>query len=72
MIGVPSPRALALLILGVLATRIAAIYPEGHFNHVTKISDEGQLNTLIDETLSKDKTLMVRWIARKVRVCIVS
>lgn len=61
--GVPSPRAVALLVLGVLVTQIAAIYPDGHFNHITKISDEGQLNTLIDETLSADKTLMVRWIA---------
>jgi len=63
MIGIPSPRALALLILGVLATQISAIYPDGHFNHVTKISDESQLHSLIDETLSADKTLMVRWIA---------
>jgi len=62
MIGIPSPRAVALLILGLVA-QISAIYPDGHFNHVTKISDESQLHSLIDETLSADKTLMVRWIA---------
>lgn len=58
-------RAVTLFFLGLglLATQIAAIYPEGHFNFVTKITDEAQLHTLIDDTLAADKTLMVRWIA---------
>ena len=60
----PSPRlgrALLLLIVGVLTTQ--AIYPDGHFDHVTKITDENHLNTVIGESLAADQTLMVRWIA---------
>ena len=65
MIGVPSPRAVALFLLGigVLATQILAIYPDGHFDHVTKITDVDQLHSLVDETISAGQTLMVRWIA---------
>ena len=65
MIGVPSPRAVALFLLGigVLATQILAIYPEGHFDYVTKITDVDQLHSLVDETISAGQTLMVRWIA---------
>ena len=66
MMTVSSTRravALFFLGLGLLTTQIAAIYPEGHFDFVTKISDEAQLHTLIDDTLAADKTLMVRWIA---------
>jgi len=53
--------ALLLLAGGVRTTE--AIYPEGHFDHVTKINDADHFNSVIEETLSAGQTLMVRWIA---------
>jgi len=32
-------------------------------DHVTKINDADQFNSVIEETLSAGQTLMVRWIA---------
>lgn len=61
----PFPRwagALLLVFVGRVCTT-EAIYPEGHFDHVTKINDEDHLNAVVEETLSADKALMVRWIA---------
>lgn len=52
-----------LLLLAGGAHTAEAIYPDGHFDHVTKINDADHLNTVISETLSADQTLMVRWIA---------
>lgn len=54
-------RAALLLLLGVLGAQ--AIYPDGHFDHVTKIDDADQLRGVIDETLEAGQTLFVRWIA---------
>ena len=53
---------LLLLLLGTLFVG-AVIYPEGHFDHVTKIESQAQLDVLIDSTLEAGQTLVVRWIA---------
>ena len=50
--------AAALLPLGALA-----IYPDGHFNHVTEITSEEYFATHIQSEINADKTLFVRWIA---------
>lgn len=55
-------KGLVLLLLGALVS-VQAIYPDGHFDHVTKISDADQLSSVIDEALAADQTLFVRWIA---------
>jgi len=58
----PDPlRALLLLLLGALGAR--AIYPDGHFDRVTKIRDADQLGSVVDEALAAGRTLFVRWIA---------
>ena len=54
--------ALLLLLLGALGTT-QAIYPNGHFDHVTKINDVNQLHTVINESIKAGQTLFVRWIA---------
>lgn len=53
------------LLLGLLVSVQAkpSIYPDNHFDYVTKIEDADQLNQVIEETLAEDKTLFVRWIA---------
>ena len=50
--------AALLLPLGALA-----IYPDGHFNHVTEITSEENFSTHIQSEIKADKTLFVRWIA---------
>jgi hypothetical protein len=40
-----------------------AIYPDGHFNHVTEITSEEYFVTHIQSEINADKTLFVRWIA---------
>jgi hypothetical protein len=50
--------AALLLPLGALA-----IYPDGHFNHVTEITSEEFFKTHIQSEINADKTLFVRWIA---------
>lgn len=62
----PHSRALLLLLgvlLGTATTVVQAIYPDGHFDHVTKITDADQLSSVIDESLEAGATLFVRWIA---------
>ena len=55
---------IVLLLLGTLFMGVVdAIYPEGHFDHVTKIESQAQLDVLIDSTLEAGQTLVVRWIA---------
>ena len=56
-------QALLLLVLGALASVQGGIYPDGHFDHVTKITDADQLSQVIDESLEAGQTLFVRWIA---------
>ena len=45
------------------ATLLAGIYPDGHFDHVTKVTDETMFNALVKEQVDAGKTLFVRWIA---------
>jgi hypothetical protein len=40
-----------------------AIYPDGHFIHVTEITSEENFATHIQSEINADKTLFVRWIA---------
>jgi hypothetical protein len=47
----------ALLLAGVLA-----IYPDGHFDKVTKCTTDN-FEKLVESTVDADKTLFVRWIA---------
>jgi len=57
----PLRTALLLLLGAVLGAH--AIYPDGHFDYVTKIDDADQLSSVIDEALDAGQTLFVRWIA---------
>lgn len=52
---------LCLLLWGVLS--VQAIYPDGHFDHVTKIEDLDQMNAAVESSLDAGQTLMVRFIA---------
>lgn len=59
-----------LLLLGIAATTLCllgtvvqAIYPDGHFEYVTKITNVDHLNQVVDENINAGKTLFVRWIA---------
>jgi hypothetical protein len=49
--------ALAVLVAGLLA-----IYPEDHFDRVTKCT-AGNFESLVQEKVDAGKTLFVRWIA---------
>jgi len=51
---------MAMTIFGLAA---AGIYPDGHFDYVTKVTDESQFTDLIKEEVDAGKTLFVRWIA---------
>lgn len=57
------PLKALLLLLGALVSVHAGIYPNGHFDHVTKIKDAEHLSRVIDESLDAGQTLFVRWIA---------
>jgi hypothetical protein len=46
----------------VLATLALAIYPDGHFDKVTKCT-EANFEGFVKETVDSGKTLFVRWIA---------
>lgn len=51
---------LALTLVGLAA---GGIYPDGHFDYVTKVSDESQFEDLVKSEVDAGKTLFVRWIA---------
>ena len=53
-------RRMALLAL--TATVLAGIYPEGHFDHVTKCTKD-TFEDFVKEKVDSGKTLFVRWIA---------
>lgn len=56
---------MARLLLALAATIGLAhggIYPEGHFDHVTELTEDNFENT-IKENVDAGKTLFVRWIA---------
>ena len=52
-----------MALVAVTATLLAGIYPDGHFDHVTKVTDETMFNALVKEQVDAGKTLFVRWIA---------
>ena len=52
------PMAAALLTVGLLA----GIYPEGHFDRVTKCTTSN-FEDLVKENVDAGKSLFVRWIA---------
>lgn len=51
---------LALTLVGLAA---GGIYPDGHFDYVTKVTDESQFEDLVKSEVDAGKTLFVRWIA---------
>ncbi|CAB9514729.1 glutathione peroxidase [Seminavis robusta] len=62
--GGPRHRAALLLVLGVVSSLLGghvvqAIYPDGHFDYVTKITDKGHLEAVVADTLKTDDTLFV-------------
>ena len=69
-LGVPSgsrnsagARVPTMALVALTATLLAGIYPDGHFDHVTKVTDETMFNALVKEQVDAGKTLFVRWIA---------
>ena len=62
-------RHLNLLLVGlsiiflVAAHQVHAIYPAGHFDTVTKITDKDHLDAVVQENIDAGRTLFVRWIA---------
>jgi len=54
----PSPMAAALLTTALLA----GIYPEGHFDHVTKLTTSNFEESVV-AAVDSGKSLFVRWIA---------
>ena len=52
--------ALALLGMGV---RGDDFYPANHFDYVTKITNVEALDSFVQDNISQDKTVFVRWIA---------
>ena len=48
--------------VAVLAALALAIYPEGHFDKITKCT-EANFEGLVKDTVDSGKTLFVRWIA---------
>ena len=56
--------ALYCLSFLIAATAVAAdsLYPENHFDHVTKILDEDHLNSFVQTQIDQGKTVFVRWV----------
>ena len=52
-----------MALVALTATLLAGIDPDGHFDHVTKVTDETMFNALVKEQVDSGKTLFVRWIA---------
>jgi len=50
-----------------LAAAVAGVagdfYPDGHFDHVTQITDKEHLDSFVSSNIAEDKTVFVRWIA---------
>lgn len=42
---------------------VYAIYPDDHFNFVTKIDSADMLSATVQENIEAGRTLFVRWIA---------
>jgi len=55
-------RASVLVALATIGVAAAGIYPDGHFDKVTKLTNDNFDSTVADAVAS-DKTLFVRWIA---------
>ena len=51
-----------LLYVALLMGAVNAIYPEGHFDLVTKLSNDN-FDATVQSAIDTDKTLFVRWIA---------
>lgn len=51
-----------MALLALTATVLAGIYPEGHFDHVTKCTKD-TFEDFVKEKVDSGKTLFVRWIA---------
>lgn len=60
--GTPWPLLTSSMAVAVLAALALAIYPEGHFDKITKCT-EANFEGLVKDTVDSGKTLFVRWIA---------
>jgi len=49
--------------LAVLTVGLLGIYPEGHFDRVTKFTAAEKFEEAVKENVDAGKTLFVRWIA---------
>jgi len=60
----PSTRPYVLMaaLSALLLSGSLGIYPDGHFDSVTKVTT-GNFEGLVKETVDAGKTLFVRWIA---------
>jgi hypothetical protein len=50
------------LVLALLLGSAAAIYPDGHWNHATKLSS-AVVDDFVKENVDAGKTVFIRWIA---------
>lgn len=53
---------MALAALAALTVLAPGIYPDGHWNHVTKLTEDNY-EKFITDNVDSGKTLFVRWIA---------
>jgi len=53
---------LALGVFSVIGGAHAGIYPDGHWDHVTKCTKDN-MDATVKEAVDAGKTLFVRWIA---------
>lgn len=54
--------ALSVLAIALMGFANAGIYPDGHFDHITKLTVENH-EEVIKSNVDAGKTLFVRWIA---------
>jgi hypothetical protein len=52
--------SLSILLLG---SANAGIYPDDHWDHVTKLSNDAEFDANVEKAVNGDHTLFVRWIA---------
>jgi len=57
-----SLRRIAMALVALTASLLAGIYPEGHFDKVTKCT-VANFEETVTSTVDSGRTLFVRWIA---------
>lgn len=56
-------RGLVMAAAALAVAHAAGIYPDDHWNYVTKLEDDAGLEAEINKAVEGDHTLFVRWIA---------